>query len=112
MRVLPTVSDWVLGRRVYHRFAPRPGAGHIATSRALACLAAVVRRHRPKEVVEFGAGILAAIADPARAAAIGARAGQLAATKYSYDAYLGRTREAVSRLSAPAAPQTVAGGLT
>jgi len=57
MRVLPTVSDWVLGRRVYRRFASRPGAGHIATSRALACLAAIVRRHRPKEVVEFGAGI-------------------------------------------------------
>lgn len=59
----------------------------------------------------FGAGILAAIAEPARAAAIGARAGQLAETKYSYEAYLGRTREAVSRLTAPAAPQAVPGGV-
>jgi glycosyltransferase involved in cell wall biosynthesis len=59
----------------------------------------------------FGAGILAAIADPERAAAIGARAGQLAETKYSYEAYLGRTREAVSRLTGPATPQAVPGGI-
>ena len=37
-------------------------------------------------------------------AAIGRRAGILAETKYSYEAYLSRTREAVSRLGAPAAP--------
>ena len=53
---------------------------------------------------DFADGILAAISDPDRAAAIGRRAGILAETKYSYEAYLSRTREAVSRLGAPAAP--------
>jgi glycosyltransferase involved in cell wall biosynthesis len=53
---------------------------------------------------DFAGGILAAISDPDRAAAIGRRAGILAETKYSYEAYLSRTREAVSRLGAPAAP--------
>src|SRR4030095_1137329 len=39
----------------------------------------------------FGAGVLAAIADPERARAVGARARHLADTKYSYEAYLSRT---------------------
>jgi glycosyltransferase involved in cell wall biosynthesis len=47
---------------------------------------------------EFAAGIVRALADPANAARIGARAAELAATKYSYDAYLARTREAIGRL--------------
>ncbi len=51
----------------------------------------------------FGAGILAAIADPDRARTVGARARHLAETKYSYDAYLARTRQACAHL--------VAGGL-
>ncbi len=51
-----------------------------------------------------------ALADPARTAAIGRRAGELAATKYSYEAYLDRTREAVTRLTAPAAAQPATGG--
>src|SRR5262249_19579487 len=42
----------------------------------------------------FGAGVLAAIADPDRARAIGARARPLADTKYSYEAYLSPTRDA------------------
>jgi glycosyltransferase involved in cell wall biosynthesis len=59
----------------------------------------------------FAAGILAAIQDPARARQMGARAQALAATKYSYDMYLVRTREACDRLfGTPAAPQ-VAGGV-
>jgi glycosyltransferase involved in cell wall biosynthesis len=59
----------------------------------------------------FAAGILAAIQDRARAEAVGARARALAETKYSYDAYLGRTREACEWLfGRPAAPQ-VAGGV-
>jgi len=53
--------------------------------------------------VEFADGILQAIADPDRAGAIGARAAELAATKYSYAAYLARTREAVGRLAPGAA---------
>ncbi len=53
---------------------------------------------------DFADGILAALSDPDRAAAIGRRAGILAETKYSYEAYLSRTREAVSRLGAPVAP--------
>ncbi|MDR1988759.1 MAG: glycosyltransferase family 4 protein [Acidobacteriaceae bacterium] len=48
---------------------------------------------------EFAAGILASINDPARAAAVGQAAGELARTKYSYDAYLARTRQAISGLA-------------
>ena len=58
----------------------------------------------------FGSGILAALGDPARAAALGRQAGALAETKYSYEAYLNRTREAVSRLTTPIATQPVTGG--
>jgi len=47
---------------------------------------------------EFAAGILAALNDPARSAAIGARAHALAETKYSYEAYLERTRRACAAL--------------
>ena len=46
----------------------------------------------------FAGGILQALGDPAAAARIGDAAAQLAATKYSYDAYLARTREAIGRL--------------
>ena len=47
---------------------------------------------------EFAEGILKAIADPARAAAIGSRARQLSDTKYSYEAYLEKTRQACAAL--------------
>jgi glycosyltransferase involved in cell wall biosynthesis len=47
---------------------------------------------------EFGDGILAALADPGRASAIAARARALAATKYSYEAYLEKTRQACDAL--------------
>jgi glycosyltransferase involved in cell wall biosynthesis len=57
----------------------------------------------------FAAGVLQALSDPARAAALGARAGALAETKYSYEAYLTRTREAVNRLTGTAAPAAVPG---
>jgi len=53
----------------------------------------------------FGAGILAAVADPERARAVGARAHQLAETKYSYEAYLSRTRQACAHLFGDRAPQ-------
>jgi glycosyltransferase involved in cell wall biosynthesis len=52
---------------------------------------------------EFADGILAAIADPARSAELGRRARALADTKYSYDAYLERTRRACGAL-APGTP--------
>jgi glycosyltransferase involved in cell wall biosynthesis len=48
----------------------------------------------------LAAGILQAIGDPAAATRIGDAAAQLAATKYSYEAYLARTREAIGRLGA------------
>jgi glycosyltransferase involved in cell wall biosynthesis len=48
---------------------------------------------------EFADGILAALDDPARAAAIGRRAHELAETKYSYEAYLERTRRACASLA-------------
>lgn len=58
----------------------------------------------------FGAGILAALDDPDRARAIGARARALADTKYSYDAYLSRTRQACAHLLDERTPQ-MAGGV-
>jgi glycosyltransferase involved in cell wall biosynthesis len=56
---------------------------------------------------EFANGILAALNDPKRSAAVGASAQRLAATKYSYDAYLERTRRACAALAAPAGPRAV-----
>jgi glycosyltransferase involved in cell wall biosynthesis len=47
---------------------------------------------------EFGDGILMALTDPIRASDIGTRARSLAETKYSYQAYLDRTRNACSVL--------------
>jgi hypothetical protein len=47
---------------------------------------------------EFAGGILAALVDPARAAAVGARARTLAETKYSYERYLEKTRRACGAL--------------
>ena len=58
----------------------------------------------------FAAGILAALADPARARAVASQARLLADTKYSYEAYLARTREACTYLVRDSAPQ-VAGGV-
>jgi glycosyltransferase involved in cell wall biosynthesis len=55
---------------------------------------------------EFAAGILQAIGDPGRSAELGRRARTLAETKYSYEAYLERTRRACGALApdAPLAP--------
>jgi glycosyltransferase involved in cell wall biosynthesis len=47
---------------------------------------------------EYADGIVAGLADPARAAAIGVRARVLAETKYSYAAYLDKTRQACDAL--------------
>ena len=58
----------------------------------------------------FGAGVLAALADPDGARAVGARARHLADTKYSYEAYLARTRQACAHLFGERAPQ-MAGGV-
>jgi glycosyltransferase involved in cell wall biosynthesis len=59
---------------------------------------------------EFADGIISTLADPGMAMALGACAAELAATKYSYDAYLERTREVVARVTNAPRPQ-VAGGL-
>jgi glycosyltransferase involved in cell wall biosynthesis len=53
----------------------------------------------------FADGILRALGNPAAAALMGERAAALAATKYSYDAYLARTRAAMARLGAAPAEQ-------
>ena len=53
----------------------------------------------------FGAGMLAAIADPAFGRAVGARARHLAETKYSYEAYLARTRQACAHLFGETRPE-------
>ena len=53
---------------------------------------------------EFAAGIIAALNDPVRGAAVGGRARALANTKYSYEAYLERTRQACAALVEPHPP--------
>jgi glycosyltransferase involved in cell wall biosynthesis len=58
----------------------------------------------------FGDGILAALADPMRARSVAEQARELAETKYSYEAYLARTRQACDYLIRDSAPQ-VAGGV-
>ena len=56
---------------------------------------------------EFAAGIVAALNDPVRAAELGTRARHLAETKYSYDAYLERTRQACAALVSTSPPPVV-----
>jgi glycosyltransferase involved in cell wall biosynthesis len=56
--------------------------------------------------LEFASGILTAITDHARAAEVGANAQYLAETKYSYEAYLDRTRRACSALDPSGASLT------
>ena len=63
----------------------------------------------PPTPAGFAEGILSGIEDPGRARGVGERARHLAETKYSYDAYLARTREACAHLVKPPAAQ-VAGG--
>ncbi len=58
----------------------------------------------------FGAGIIAALSNAERARTVGAHARQLAETKYSYEAYLARTRLACAYLFGDPAPQ-MAGGI-
>jgi glycosyltransferase involved in cell wall biosynthesis len=54
----------------------------------------------PASAGDFAGGILSVLKNPAEAAAIGRRARQLAETKYSYQAYLDRTRRACALLAA------------
>ncbi len=58
----------------------------------------------------FASGILEALTDPERARAVGNSARELAETKYSYEAYLTRTRQACAHLTGEVRPQ-VAGGV-
>jgi len=58
----------------------------------------------------FAAGILTALTDVDRAREVGQGALALADTKYSYEAYLSRTRQACDHLTAKSTPQ-VAGGV-
>jgi glycosyltransferase involved in cell wall biosynthesis len=51
----------------------------------------------------FAAGIVRAVTDREGSRRMGERAAQLAATKYSYEAYLDKTRQVVGRLGVPAA---------
>jgi glycosyltransferase involved in cell wall biosynthesis len=56
---------------------------------------------------EFAAGILTGLTDRARSQSVGRAARELAETKYSYAAYLERTRQACDALLAPTAPGAV-----
>jgi len=53
---------------------------------------------------DFASGIVAALEDPERARAVGRQARALADTKYSYDAYLERTRRAYAALTSTPTP--------
>src|SRR5262249_25197297 len=55
---------------------------------------------------EFADGILAALSDTARAVTVSRQARHLAETKYSYDAYLDRTRRACGALQPDETPLT------
>ena len=57
----------------------------------------------------YAEGILRAVDDPAEAGAIGRRARALADTKYSYEAYLERTRHAYAELFGSGAAQVARG---
>jgi len=57
----------------------------------------------------YAAGILHAVDNPAEADAIGRRARELADTKYSYEAYLERTRHAYAELFGSGAAQVARG---
>jgi glycosyltransferase involved in cell wall biosynthesis len=59
----------------------------------------------------YARGILDLLDDPARAQAIGRRARSLAETKYSYEAYLARTRQACDWLLGRPGEPEVAGGV-
>lgn len=62
----------------------------------------------PPDAAGFADGILRGIEDPAYARAVGERARHLADTKYSYEAYLARTRQACAYLTG-ATPQAAGG---
>jgi glycosyltransferase involved in cell wall biosynthesis len=64
----------------------------------------------PPDPAGFAGGILDGLNQPDRARALGAAARELAETKYSYEAYLARTRQACAYLAGESAPQ-VAGGV-
>lgn len=53
---------------------------------------------------QYARGILRALEDPTDAERLGQRARALAATKYSYEAYLEKTRQACAALGWPASP--------
>jgi glycosyltransferase involved in cell wall biosynthesis len=59
----------------------------------------------PATAAGFAEGILRAIEQPDEARLIGERARHLAGAKYSYEAYLGRTREACAHLQGMRAPE-------
>jgi glycosyltransferase involved in cell wall biosynthesis len=58
----------------------------------------------------FARGIATALSNPERATSVGHRARELAETKYSYEAYLERTREAYAALLSETAPDAVVKG--
>ena len=57
----------------------------------------------------FAGAILEALADPQRSREVGERARHLADTKYSYEIYLKRTRQACAHLTGDGTPQMVGG---
>ena len=53
----PDAGDRAFARRLRREFAGRPDSNYIPSARSLTWLAAVLRVHRPRRVLEFGGGI-------------------------------------------------------
>ena len=56
---------------------------------------------------EYALGILSVLSDPQRGSDIGRHARELAETKYSYEAYLARTRQACDALMPTPSPRAM-----
>ena len=81
-----------------------------ALNDACARLVQVTHVEPARKLFWIASGILEALTDPARARVVGENARELADTKYSYEAYLSRTRQACAHLTGEVTPQ-VAGGV-
>ena len=88
-------GHWMLVRLLRRSGKPIVATRLLTHTQVLSDETAILTGTSPRE---FAGGIIAALQDPGRAAAVGARARDLAETKYSYDAYLDRTRQACAAL--------------
>jgi hypothetical protein len=57
MKLTPTEKDRAFAQQVYETFRSKPGSQQMASLTALTYFATILREHRPRVVVECGAGI-------------------------------------------------------